>query len=114
MRTTISFSDVVNGWALELMAEDGYNDNFSAFLAALVREEKKRRSGGSGGMQDIQNSAVPSAISPDAATKIPVSYSKPAKKKAVKRALPEKPMEETIVATRSSVGAARKTKAKGA
>ena len=41
-RTTVSLSAVVQQWADELMAAGGYNGNFSAFVAALVRDEKRR------------------------------------------------------------------------
>lgn len=70
MRTTVSFSDVVNDWALELMRQDGYNDNFSAFLAALVREEKRRRDAGAVALNDMPCSDNPPAVA------APVSYKK--------------------------------------
>ena len=41
-RTTISLAQVVWGMAEEMMAAKGFNDNFSAYVADLVRRDKER------------------------------------------------------------------------
>ncbi len=41
VKTSISVSDQVDGFAKELMGKWGY-DNFSAFVAELIRREKQR------------------------------------------------------------------------
>jgi hypothetical protein len=43
MRTSVSLSGTVWKWAEELMREDGFNGNFSSFVADLVRRRKESR-----------------------------------------------------------------------
>lgn len=41
-RTTVSLAQVVWDWAEDLMEAKGYNDNFSAYVAELIRRDKER------------------------------------------------------------------------
>ena len=45
IRTTVSLTDTVWQFAEECMKADGYN-NFSAFVAELIRERQRRTSDG--------------------------------------------------------------------
>jgi len=42
-RTTVSLAKVVWGMAEEMMAAKGFNDNFSAYVADLVRRDQERQ-----------------------------------------------------------------------
>lgn len=53
-RITISLSQKVYGWAEELCAVKGY-DNFSAYIAELIRKDKER---------DIKKVAAPASTYP--------------------------------------------------
>lgn len=99
-RTTVSLSGVVQQWADELMAAGGYNSNFGAFVAALVRDEKRRResaavelndaarlnsapAGGGAGSpgklaENLGNALLGKEVRPERPTSKPLSYrSKP-------------------------------------
>lgn len=41
VKTSISLSETVNGWAEVLASKRGY-DNFSAYIADLIRRDKER------------------------------------------------------------------------
>ena len=41
-RTTVSLAKVIWTMAKEMMAVKGFNDNFSAYVADLVRRDKER------------------------------------------------------------------------
>jgi hypothetical protein len=50
LKTAISLSPLVMSWGKELMAEKGFADNFSAYVADLIRHDKdnadlKKKSG---------------------------------------------------------------------
>lgn len=40
-RKTISIAKVIMDWAEEMMLAQGFNKNFSAYVAHLIREDKK-------------------------------------------------------------------------
>ena len=42
VRTTISLAYQLHQDSLEVMQEEGFNNNFSAFIAFLIREHKKQ------------------------------------------------------------------------
>lgn len=42
-RVTISLSALVNEWAEEMCAKRGFEDNFSAYVADLIRRDKDRQ-----------------------------------------------------------------------
>src|SRR5689334_2275261 len=56
-RTSVSLTLKVWGWAEELMADGGYN-NFSAFLAELIREARRHKAGGA----DLNSTHDPAAL----------------------------------------------------
>jgi len=41
-RKTISIAKVVMDWAEEIMRDQGFNKNFSAYVAHLIRQDKER------------------------------------------------------------------------
>ena len=47
-RTTVSLAKVVWKWAEKLMKAKGFNDNFSAYVADLIRHDKERGESKSG------------------------------------------------------------------
>lgn len=47
VKTSISLSETVNSWAEVLATKQGY-DNFSAYIAELIRRDKKRDEGEAG------------------------------------------------------------------
>jgi hypothetical protein len=51
-RTTVSLAGVVWKWAEEMMVAKGFNDNFSAYVADLIRRDKERVEGKPGSNAD--------------------------------------------------------------
>ena len=45
VKRSVSFSPTVNAWAEEMVQSRGQENNFSAFLADLVREAREREAG---------------------------------------------------------------------
>ena len=58
VRVTISFPEKVDQWAEELMAEKGY-DNFSAYIADLIRRDREQRSERGGDGETSENQQTP-------------------------------------------------------
>ncbi len=42
-RTTVSLDKLVWKWANQMMRAKGYNENFSAYVADLIRRDKEKR-----------------------------------------------------------------------
>jgi len=62
-RTTVSLDNVVWQWAVESMRKRGYNSNFSAYVAGLIRRDKER--------EDDRQLALAKAASDSAAPATP-------------------------------------------
>lgn len=43
MRTNLSLNPLVKSWGYELAKEEGYGNNFSAFIADLIRRAREKR-----------------------------------------------------------------------
>lgn len=74
-RTTVSMANVVWEMALEMMKLKGFNENFSAYVADLIRRDKERLAGGlpgsSSALEQIVRAEIVGALRPPTDTTAP-------------------------------------------